>query len=169
MAADLHIYVSDELYKEVKEAELPVSKIAQNALTRELAKRWVVDTALDAEELEIELWTSEEQLYTATFMGTWLLEPDSDTTQGEGDGYNADLFWGVALLEGGDFLVYAADENARLEPGYEIVDDLEDGDLPVNVFVGAALAFNKLLTGGNQNARWSRDTAYEVRVPLDLS
>jgi hypothetical protein len=168
MAADLHIYLPDDLYQEVKDSNLSVSQIAQQAFRRELAKKQSADSAIDANELEITMWTGEQTQYTATFMGTWLVAPDPDETRADAGDFDAGAYWGVALLENGDFLVYVAHVNDGWEPGYEVAGDLEDAELPPNIFVEAALAFNSLLRIGNGNAKRTREAAYEVRVPLDL-
>ena len=166
MAADMHIYVPEDLKKEVKEAKLPVSQIAQKAFRREIAKkRLAAETG--AEELEITLWSEDDVSYTATFHGTWLLAPDPDETRTADDGYDSGAYWGVALLEGGDFLAYTAHVNEGWAPNYEIIGDLEEG-LPGDIFIEAAMAFNALLQQGNANAKGTDGAPYEVRVPLDL-
>lgn len=101
-------------------------------------------------------------------MGLWLVAPDPDETRADVGDFDAGAYWGVALLENGDFLVYVAHVNDVWEPEYEVAGDLEDAELPPNIFVEAALAFNSLLRIGNGNAKRTREAAYQVRVPLDL-
>ena len=106
--------------------------------------------------------------YTATFRGIWLVEPDPDDTRAADDGYDAGAYWGVALVEGGDFLVYIAHCNELRAPQYDVVGDLDQADLPTNIYVEAALEFNALLQNEDDKALAVRAEPYEVRMKLDL-
>ena len=55
-----------------------------------------------------------------------------------------------------------------MEPGYEIVDDLEDGDLPGNVFVGAALTA-MTVTGQSRGEPVADFTVDTAQGPLSMA
>lgn len=151
----MHIYVPDDLYERIKkEEDFPASQIAQAAFRRilQLRERY----SEESEELEIELWTDEDQPYTATFEGTWLVYPDPDESRTREDGFDAGSYWGVARIGPNEYdvLVYVAHVNERWAPSYFRLrrPPLVGEEIPRDIWTKAQLA----------------DGVTDLRVPLDL-
>jgi hypothetical protein len=69
------------------------------------------------------------------FTGRWLVEPDSDETRTNEDGYDAGVYWGVALTRRGRIAVYAAHCNSgggQLED-YDDLDEAEGAGHPKDI------------------------------------
>lgn len=127
--------VPDDLAERVRELDLPISRICQDAL------RYAADTASrETGTIEIEIYDRYgEHRHTEAFEGRWLIEPDPDETRTGEEGYDAGAYWGVAQTKRGRFAVYMAHCNEGFAPALADYDSLDDaeGDLPADIFAEA--------------------------------
>lgn len=143
MAPKMTIYVPDDLAEAIRKRDMNVSAVCQKAL-REEVDRMELRVALtrEMEQIEVDLWASEERPYTATFTGRWLVFPDRDETRTTMEGYDAGAYYGVALTEKGNFAVYVAHCNDGFEPTvltYASLGEARKDGIPGDVLAAAAM------------------------------
>jgi len=147
--AKLTIYIPDELRDRLRAVDgLNVSAICQASLDAALTRR---EAQMDAiaegtKTIEVSVGGLDDDLVEVTFDGRWLVPPDRDVTRAAIDGPGADngVFWGVAVTAQGRIAVYAAHVNDGWSPQLNVFDDLEDAELPTDIYKMAATALAPL-------------------------
>jgi hypothetical protein len=120
---------------------LNISAVCQRALREELTIMQAVDTQQDMERIEVDVADGHGGLRTLAFTGRWLVVPDSAETRAseeDGVGYDAGLYWGVALTKRGRIAVYVA--HCNHDGGslfhFDTLDEAAD-DLPMSIMADA--------------------------------
>jgi Post-segregation antitoxin CcdA len=136
----INVYLPDDLADEVKAHDLPVSAICQAALRKEIEKVKTKEQT-GMEEIQVEIGDPRDvgATVTASFIGRWLVEPDSDDTRtGLVDqGYDAGAYWGVALTKRGRIAVYTAHCNDGWPAELHDFDTLDEAELPDDILAMA--------------------------------
>jgi hypothetical protein len=133
----INIDVPDDLAKQVRARELPVSAICQRALRAEISHMQTIEHAVG---IIIQVG---KPAVDVGFSGRWLVEPDVDTTRA---GPEEGAYWGVALTKRGRIAVYRRhvdDEWPASLSDYDTLDDATADDLPEEIIAMAKKALGE--------------------------
>jgi hypothetical protein len=138
----MNISVPDELAAQVRDLELPISAICQNALRAEVENLAAIGEGVTMRQITVE---TGEPIMRQRFTGQWLVEPDRDKARSENALYRS-LYWGVALTRRGRFAVYRAHRDGR-EPArlddYDTLDQAKAEHTPADIIARAATALGE--------------------------
>jgi hypothetical protein len=123
---NVNIYLPDELGERVKNAELEISRICQEALTRRVEEWQSAKAATKGkgriERIEVKVGDGETPWVVKAFSGRWLAQ---DVCGEDLDGPK----WSVALTKGGKFAVVTSmDRMVRLDVYNSLADAVADGN-----------------------------------------
>lgn len=119
----INVYLPDDLADEVRQYQLPVSAICQQALLERISKMKAKTAAPDFTTLTVE--TGDERSRTEKFMGYWVVEPSDNQRSSEPEADNGVCF-GVARTAKGRVAVYTYHVNDRFPAVLWVYDDIDD-------------------------------------------
>jgi hypothetical protein len=130
----INVYLPNDLARQVRAQNLPVSNICQKALLEELARPYEPPAQqLRTGLLAVE--TGEDPVRVEQFRGVWLIEPEDGLGSDE-PGADRGIYYGVAQTAKGRVAVYTYHVRNRFPPiltAYDTVDEAVGDGLPGNV------------------------------------
>ena len=133
----INVDLPDELAKQVRARELPVSAICQRALRAEISHLQTIEQAVG---IIVQVGNPAVDI---GFRGRWLVEPDMDKTQA---GLKDGAYWGAALTKRGRIAVYRAHVNQEWPASlsdYDTLDNAIADDLPEQIIAMAKQALTE--------------------------
>jgi hypothetical protein len=133
----INIDVPDDLARQVRARNLPVSAICQRALRAEISRLQTIEQAVG---IIVQVGSPAVDI---GFRGRWLVEPDADKTRA---GQEEGAYWGVALTKRGRIAVYRAQVDGEWPASlsdYDTLDNAIADDLPEGIIAMAREALRE--------------------------
>jgi len=119
----INVYLPDDLADEVRQYQLPVSAICQQALLERISKMKAMTDAPGFTTLTVH--TGDERQRTEKFTGYWVIEPGDDQRSSDPEA-DAGTCYGVARTAKGRVAVYHYHVNDMWPAALEVHDDIDD-------------------------------------------